>query len=308
MLDSYFINLFVNGLYGLECSFWILFRDVIVNVIKLLFCFVGPVQFDHERIRRSISLLEIVLPCLESASPCSIILWKANSLRISSYELSFGWLCMIWIICSFTEAMIISHALQQFLFCGSEVHDRDRGAVCPGGSRSQQACCLSRNWWHWWWMHERTCPWIWVRVFRTWDLMIRRYEGIRGSALVGMLYCCVGSDGMVRGCPDQQVRYDEGCLRDRSFEEICRGGVLGDIRGVFSWACPRDCYEVDRTRHIAIIPEASGLLPFDFRLAPLLRQYFCRLFRFLRYHFGKFISCQDNIVLFIQYNVLIIES
>ena len=73
-----------------------------------------------------------------------------------------------------------------------------------------------------------------MRVFRTWDLMIRRYEGIRGSALVGMLYCCVGSDGMVRGCPDQQVRYDEGCLRDRSFEEICRGGVLGDIRGVFS--------------------------------------------------------------------------
>ena len=28
--------------------------------------------------------------------------------------------------------MIISYALQQFLFCGSEVHDRDRGAVCPG--------------------------------------------------------------------------------------------------------------------------------------------------------------------------------
>ena len=24
--------------------------------------------------------------------------------------------------------MIISYALQQFLFCGSEVHDRDRGA------------------------------------------------------------------------------------------------------------------------------------------------------------------------------------
>ena len=28
--------------------------------------------------------------------------------------------------------MIISYALQQFLFCGSEVHDRDRGAVCLG--------------------------------------------------------------------------------------------------------------------------------------------------------------------------------
>ena len=26
---------------------------------------------------------------------------------------------MIWIICSFTEAMIIFYALQQFLFCGS---------------------------------------------------------------------------------------------------------------------------------------------------------------------------------------------
>ena len=26
---------------------------------------------------------------------------------------------MIWIICSFTEIMIISYALQQFLFCGS---------------------------------------------------------------------------------------------------------------------------------------------------------------------------------------------
>ena len=112
------MNIFVNGFYGLKCSFWIFFWDVIVNVMKLLFCFVGPVQFDHERIRRPISLLEIVLPCLESASPCSIILWKANSLRISSYELSFGWLCMIWIICSFTEAMIISYALQQFLFCG----------------------------------------------------------------------------------------------------------------------------------------------------------------------------------------------
>ena len=112
------MNLFVNGFYGLKCSLWILFWDVIVNVMKPLFGFVGPVQFDHEWIRRSISWLEIVLPCSESESPCSIILWKANSLRISSCELSFCWLCMIWIICSFTEAMIISYALQQFLFCG----------------------------------------------------------------------------------------------------------------------------------------------------------------------------------------------
>jgi len=49
---------------------------------------------------------------------------------------------MIWIICSFTEAMIIPYALQQFLFCGSEVHDRDRGAVCLGDrERSRHAVC-----------------------------------------------------------------------------------------------------------------------------------------------------------------------
>jgi len=45
-LDSCFMNLFVNGFYGLKCSFWIFFRDVIVNVMKPLFCFVGP--FDEE--------------------------------------------------------------------------------------------------------------------------------------------------------------------------------------------------------------------------------------------------------------------
>jgi len=54
--------------------------------------------------------------------------------------------------------------------------------------------------------------------------MIWRYEGIRGSALGGMFYCCIGSDGMVRGCPDQPVRYDEECLGSGSFEEIWRGG------------------------------------------------------------------------------------
>ena len=38
--------------------------------------------------------------------------------------------------------MIISYALQQFLFCGSEVHDRDRGVVCPGDrNRSRHAVC-----------------------------------------------------------------------------------------------------------------------------------------------------------------------
>jgi len=41
---------------------------------------------------------------------------------------------------------------------------------------------------------------------------------------VGMLYCRIGSDGTIGGCPDQPGRYDEGCLRDRSFEEIWRGG------------------------------------------------------------------------------------
>ena len=49
-------------------------------------------------------------------------------------------------------------------------------------------------------------------------------EGIQGSAPVGMLYYCIGSDGRIRGCPDQPGRYDEGCLRDRRFEEIWRGG------------------------------------------------------------------------------------
>ena len=46
----------------------------------------------------------------------------------------------------------------------------------------------------------------------------------------GMLYCCTGIDGTIRGCPDQPGRYDEGCLGSGSFEEIWRGG-LGDIGG-----------------------------------------------------------------------------
>jgi len=38
--------------------------------------------------------------------------------------------------------MIIPYALQQFLFCGSEVHDRDRGAVYPGDrNSSRHAVC-----------------------------------------------------------------------------------------------------------------------------------------------------------------------
>ena len=38
--------------------------------------------------------------------------------------------------------MVISYALQQFLFFGSGVHDRDRGAVCPGDrDRSRYAVC-----------------------------------------------------------------------------------------------------------------------------------------------------------------------
>jgi len=53
---------------------------------------------------------------------------------------------MIWIICSFTEAMIISFALQQFLFCGLGVHDRDRGAVCPGNrDRSRHVVCYGAD-------------------------------------------------------------------------------------------------------------------------------------------------------------------
>jgi len=36
-------------------------------------------------------------------------------------------------------------------------------------------------------------------VFRTWDPMTGRYEGIHGSAPVGMFYCCIGSDGTVQG-------------------------------------------------------------------------------------------------------------
>jgi len=40
-------------------------------------------------------------------------------------------------------------------------------------------------------------------VFRTWDLMRGRYEGIRGSVWVCILYCCIGSGGTIRGCPSQ---------------------------------------------------------------------------------------------------------
>jgi len=43
-----------------------------------------------------------------------------------------------------------------------------------------------------------------------------------------MFYCCIVSDGMVRGCPVQPERYYEGCLRDRSFEEIS-GQESGDF-------------------------------------------------------------------------------
>ena len=59
-------------------------------------------------------------------------------------------------------------------------------------------------------MPKRTCPWIWGRVSCTWDPMTGRYEGIHGSALVGMLYCCICSDGRIRGCPDQTVGHEEG--------------------------------------------------------------------------------------------------
>jgi len=63
-------------------------------------------------------------------------------------------------------------------------------------------------------MDAKACPWIWEGVSRTWDPIEGRYEGIHGSAPVGMLYCYIGHDGMVRGCPDHPVRYGEGCLGD----------------------------------------------------------------------------------------------
>ena len=53
--------------------------------------------------------------------------------------------------------------------------------------------------------------------------MIGRYEGSGGSAAGGMLYCCVGSDGMVRGCPDQAERYGEG---GDFFGDFLYGSVL----------------------------------------------------------------------------------
>jgi hypothetical protein len=40
-------------------------------------------------------------------------------------------------------------------------------------------------------------------VFLTWDLMRGGYEGIRGSVWLCILYCCFGSGGTIRGCPDQ---------------------------------------------------------------------------------------------------------
>ena len=75
--------------------------------------------------------------------------------------------------------MIIPYALQQFLFCGSEVYDRDRGAVCPGDrNRSRHVVCHGA---------DGGCTKGPARgyggVSRIWDLMRGRYEGIRSSAL-----------------------------------------------------------------------------------------------------------------------------
>ena len=58
-----------------------------------------------------------------------------------------------------------------------------------------------------------------------------RYEGIGGSAAGGMLYCCVGSDGMIRGCPDQLGRYGEGCLGSGGFQRYRERGVVCEDGG-----------------------------------------------------------------------------
>ena len=63
-------------------------------------------------------------------------------------------------------------------------------------------------------MLKRTCAWIWGRISRTRDPMTGMYEGIHGSAPMGMLYCCTGSDGTIRGCPDQLVSYGEGRVEE----------------------------------------------------------------------------------------------
>ena len=67
-------------------------------------------------------------------------------------------------------------------------------------------------------MHERTCPWIWEGVFRIWDLVRGRYEGIGGSAAGGMLYCCTAV---------VTARYGAVLI---SWGGMIRG-VLGDIGG-----------------------------------------------------------------------------
>jgi radical SAM protein with 4Fe4S-binding SPASM domain len=43
---------------------------------------------------------------------------------------------------------------------------------------------------------------------------------------VGILYCCIGADGHIRGCPDQPDTelYREGFIKDKSFEEIWKKG------------------------------------------------------------------------------------
>jgi len=77
--------------------------------------------------------------------------------------------------------MIISYALQQFLFCGSEVHDRDRGAVCPGIAIAAgmlfvtELMALMMD-------AQKDLPVDMGGVSRTWDFMIGRYGGVNGSA------------------------------------------------------------------------------------------------------------------------------
>jgi radical SAM protein with 4Fe4S-binding SPASM domain len=55
------------------------------------------------------------------------------------------------------------------------------------------------------------------------DEMVRRNPKI---CPVGILSCCIGADGHIRGCPDQPDSdfYREGCIRDEKFKDIWERG------------------------------------------------------------------------------------
>ena len=68
-------------------------------------------------------------------------------------------------------------------------------------------------------MLKRTCLWMRESISRTRDPVTGRRHPL--FCLTGFLYCCNGSNGIIRGCPDQRVR---GCLGCGSFEEIWKTG------------------------------------------------------------------------------------